>query len=233
MFMIFEVCMLVSLCGLIYVFQNDYAILHIVLKTIASLFFVLTGLWGYIKSRENRRFTCTMLIALICSMVGDVCLAIEKNQGIIFVIGVTSFAAAHVLYSVSFCRVCRVRKKDIIAVVALFAGCAALLFVGNFDFQGLLPVLLGYAAVISFMTVKALSLYSCRKGRERAVWLIMVGSVLFLLSDITLLFWLFGIGVPKEVQSVTWVMYYLAQGCISAALNEKDLKFLEGNSTPD
>lgn len=27
--------------------------------------------------------------------------------------------------------------------------------------------------------------------------------------------------VPKEVQSVNWTFYYLAQGCLSASLNEK------------
>ena len=222
MFIIFEIFMFASLCGLIFAFQNDYATLTIVLKTVAILFFVLTGLCGYIKSKANRRFTRLMLIALICSMAGDVFLALEKNQGILFVLGVASFAAAHVLYSVSFCIACQVRKKDIVAAAILFAGCTALLCVGTFDFQGLFPVLLGYAAVISFMTVKALSLYNCRKGQERAVWLTMAGGVLFFVSDLVLLFWLFGIGVPKEVQSVNWVLYYLAQGCIAAALNQKD-----------
>ena len=224
MFIVFEVCMCVSVCGLIYAFQNDYSTLTIVLKTIASLFFVLAGLCGFVRNKKNRRFIRLMLIALICSMAGDVFLALEKNQGILFVLGVASFAAAHVLYSVSFCIACRVRKKDIIASVILFAGCAVLLVVGTFDFQGLLPVLLGYAAVISFMTAKALSLYNCRKGQERAVWLLMAGGVLFLISDMVLLFWLFGIGVPKEVQSVNWVLYYLAQGCMAAALNENKLE---------
>ena len=230
MFIIFEVCMLVSLCGLIFAFQSDYSTLTIVLKTAASLFFVLTGLCGFLRSRENRRFTCLMLIALICSMAGDVFLALEKNQGILFVLGVVSFAAAHVLYSVSFCRAYRVRKTDIIASVVLFAGLTTLLFVGTFDFQGLLPVLLGYAAVIAFMTIKALSLYNCRKGRKRAVWLLMIGGVLFLVSDMVLLFWLFGIDVPKEVQSLNWMLYFPAQGCMAAALNEKDLQFTSDQS---
>ena len=225
MFIIFEVGILISLCGLIFVFQNDYSVLTIVLKTTTSLFFVLTGLCGYLKSKENRRFTGLMLIALICAMAGDVLLALDTEQGILFVLGVVSFAATHVLYSVSFCKVGSVHKKDIISALILFAICTVILFVGNFDFQGLLPVLLGYAAIISFMTVKALSLYGCREGKERAIWLIMVGGVLFLLSDMVLLFWLFGIDVPKEAQSLCWALYYPAQGCIAAALNEKDLRF--------
>lgn len=223
MFIFFEVCLFISLCGLIYVFQNDYTILTIVMKATASLFFVLTGLCGCLKNKENRRFARLVFIALICAMAGDVCLAIEKNQGIIFVLGVACFAIAHVFYSMAFCSVCRVSKKDLIAVAILFAGSTVLLFVGNFDFQGLLPVLLGYAAVVSFMAVKAVSLYRCRDGNKQTVWLIIVGGVLFMASDMVLLFWLFGIGVPKEVQSFNWVLYYLAQGCIAAALNKKEI----------
>ena len=224
MYIFFEVCVFVSLCGLIYAFQNDYAVLTIILKSSASLFFVLTGLCGYIKSKENRRFARLMLIALVFSMAGDVCLAIEKNQGIIFVLGVACFATAHVFYSVSFGSVCRVNRKDIIATAIIFAGSVVLLCVGNFDFQGLLPVLLGYAAVVSFMMIKALSLYRIREKQQRAVWLIMVGGVLFFLSDMVLLFWLFGIGVPKEVQSVNWVLYFTAQGCIAASINNLSMQ---------
>lgn len=219
MFILLEVCLFVSLCGLIYVFQNDYTTLTIVMKATASLFFVLTGLCGCLKNKENRRFTRLVFIAFICAMAGDVCLAIEKNQGMIFVLGVACFAIAHVFYSVAFCSVCRVCKKDLIAVAILFVLSTVLLFVGNFDFQGLLPVLLGYAAVVSFMAVKAVSLYRWRDGNRKAVWLIMVGGVLFMASDLVLLFWLFGIGVPKEVQSVNWVLYYAAQGCIAASIN--------------
>lgn len=225
MFIFFEICMLASLCGLIFTFHNDYSTLAILMKAVASLFFVLAGLCGYIKGSENRRFTKRMLIALVCSMAGDIFLALEKDQNFFFILGVVSFAVAHIFFSISFCRACHVCRKDIIACAVLFSGLVVLLCVGNFEFQGLLPVLLGYAVVISFMTVKALSLYRCRQGRMRAVCLLMIGGVLFLASDIVLLFWLFGVGMPKAVQSVNWVLYYLAQGCLSAAMNEKNLQF--------
>ena len=94
-------------------------------------------------------------------------------------------------------------------------------FVGNFDFQGLFPVLIIYPAIISFMVIKALSLWRCRRGDISGIKLVMAGSILFLISDIVLLFWLFGIGVAKEVQSVNWILYYMAQGCLSSALNTR------------
>lgn len=219
MYLILEIFMLISLGGLIAVFQNDLAGWTILLKSLTSLLFVLAGICGYIKRKENRWISKTMLIALICSLAGDVLLALDKEEGILFVLGVAGFALAHVMFSVSFCRISAVKKLDLAGMFLLFGAEVLLLCLGKFDFQGLFPVLVGYAAVISFMVIKALSLWRCRQGRERAVVLIMAGSVLFLLSDNLLLFWLFGIGIPKEVQSVNWVFYYLAQGCLSASLS--------------
>lgn len=222
MYLIFEVLMLVSMGGLVFVFQNNLDGWVVVFKSFASLFFVLAGMCGYIKSKQNKKFSQNMMAALVCSMAGDVFLALDKNEGILFVLGVASFALAHIMFSISFCRESAVRKLDFVGMFFLFAVETLILSLGNFEFQGLFPILVVYAAIISFMVIKALSLWKCRDGKERTVYLIMAGSVLFLLSDNVLLFWLFGIGTPKEVQVVNWLLYYLAQGCLSASLNKKE-----------
>ncbi len=222
MYLILEVLMLISLGGLIAVFQHDLAGWTILLKSLTSILFVLAGLCGYIKRKENRKISGTMMAALVCSLAGDVFLALDQEQGIFFVLGVVSFALAHVMFSVSFCRVSAVKKADFAGMFLIFAAEMVILLTGDFAFQGMFPVLAGYAAVISFMTTKALSFWRCRRGRERTAYMIMAGGVLFLLSDILLLFWLFGNGTPKEIQSVNWLFYYLAQGCLSASLSEKN-----------
>lgn len=217
-YLIFEALMAVALIGLNAAFLGDYAAAAIVMKAVTSLFFVLAGFCGYQKNKENPMFSKRMMIAFLCCMAGDVLLALDSS-GILFVIGVVSFAGAHILFSVAFCKVSPVKKTDIIAMVVLFAGSTLLLCLGNFDFQGLFPVLVLYAAIISFMVIKALSLWRCRGDETTGIKLIMAGGVFFILSDFLLLFWLFGIGIPKGVQSVNWVLYYLAQGCLTAALN--------------
>lgn len=60
-----------------------------------------------------------MLIGFICCMAGDVFLALD-SKGIIFVIGVASFAAAHMLFTAAFCGMCAVTKKDISATLVMF-----------------------------------------------------------------------------------------------------------------
>lgn len=222
MYLIFEFLMLLALTGLITVFDKDLANWIIILKTAASLCFVLTGICGYLQKKSNGQFSKTMLTAFFCSMVGDILLALDQNQGIFFILGVVSFAFAHILFSFAFCRLSPITKKDYAVTAVVFVCLLLLLFLGNFNFQGLLPVLIGYAAIISFMMVKSLSLFNCKKIKNSAAVLILSGGVLFLLSDIVLLFWLFGIGIPKEVQSVNWVLYYLAEGCLAASLSKMD-----------
>lgn len=221
MYLILEALMLVSLGGLIAVFQNDLLGWTALLKSITSLLFVFAGICGYRERKQNKKISRTMMIALLCSLAGDVFLALDKEEGILFILGVASFALAHVMFSVSFCRMSAVKKMDFAGMFLIFGAEMLILRLGEFDFQGLFPVLVIYAGIISFMVVKALSLFRCRQGRARATYLIMAGGVLFLLSDILLLFWLFGIGMPKEIQSVNWILYYLAQGCLSASLSEK------------
>lgn len=220
MYLICEALMFAALIGLSIAFWNGCSAAAILCKSAASLFFVLAGVSGYILNRDNWKFSRLMLAAFILCMAGDVFLALDSN-GIIFVLGVASFAAAHVLFAFAFRRVCSVTKTDFVVAAAVFAVSVLLLCVGDFDFQGLFPVLIGYAAVISFMVAKALSLWRCRQEQKQGTILIMTGGVLFLLSDVLLLFWLFGVGVAKEVQVVNWVFYYLAQACLTAALNKE------------
>ncbi len=218
MYLLFESFMLFTYIGLIAVFYQELFWWTVLLKSITSLCFVLAGAYGYVHNKNNRTFSRTMLAAFICSMLGDIFLALDKTQGILFVLGVVSFAAAHILFSFTFCRASSLSKTDIAGIAAVFAGTLLLLYFGDFEFHGLLPVLIIYAVIISFMSVKALSMWRCREAGKTAILLIMFGGVFFILSDVVLLFWLFGKDMPKEVQAVNWILYYLAQGCLTAAV---------------
>lgn len=218
-YLVFELLMIVAVIGLNIAFLNDYATETILLKSAASLFFVLAAFCGYIRCRENRVFSRLILLAVICCMAGDVFLALDSS-GLLFVFGVISFAAAHVLFSIAFCQISPVKKADIVATLVILMAFLLLLPLGNFDFKGLFPILVLYAAIISFMVVKALSLWQYRNYNVFSIKLLMFGGFLFLVSDLVLLFWLFGIDAAKEVQSLNWVLYYSSQACTTAALNK-------------
>lgn len=134
-----------------------------------------------------------------------------------------SFATTHVMFLIVFCGISPVQKIDIPAAAAVISGLPALLLFGNFSYHGLLPVLIGYTVIVSFMMIKALSLWQNREGREKASYLIMAGGVFFLLSDVLLLFCLFGENTPMAVQTENRVICYSAQICLTAAFNRKKL----------
>lgn len=223
MYLIFEFLSAISCFGLIAAFYSGYAVTAVVMKSAASVSFLIAGAYGYIRHRENKGLAVKMITAFFLSAVGDVLLALDKEEGILFVIGVASFAAAHVMFLMVFCGISPLRKADIFATAVVFLGLLALLLFGDFSYHGLLPVLIGYTVIVSFMMIKALSLWQKREGREKAAYLIMAGGVFFLLSDVLLLFCLFGEGTPKIVQAANWLIYYSAQICLTAALNRKEL----------
>ncbi len=218
-YLIFELFMIVAVIGLNIAFLNDYTTEMILLKSTASLFFVLAGFYGYIRRKDNRAFFSPILIAVICCMAGDVFLAFDSD-GLLFVFGVTSFAAAHVLFSVAFCKISPVKKADIVATIVLLIGFLGFLCFFDFNFKGLFPIVILYATIISFMAIKALSLWPYRNSNVMGITLLIFGGVLFLVSDLVLLFWLFGIAPVKEIQSLNWVLYYLSQLCTTVALNK-------------
>ena len=220
MYLIMEVLMIISVGGLIGAMQAGLTEWEIVLKSAASLFFVLEGFLGYRKAKGNRKVSFYILFALIASLGGDVFLALDTNKGILFILGVVSFAAAHVMFSIAFSKMSKIRKSDFVVAGVILGVLLVIMSIGTFDFQGLFPVVVAYAAIISFMVAKALSLWKCRKGKERVVGLMIAGGVFFLISDGILLFWMFGIGVPRIAQYANWIMYYLGQLFQARALNQ-------------
>lgn len=214
--------MCIFVCGLIAAFHLGWSAVSIALKTLASACFFVLGLFLYRRMERNRLAGKFMIMAFFCSLCGDVLLALDRNNGIMFVIGVASFAAAHILFSVSFCKMKGLAKADAAVTLALFMiTLAILVFGGEFDYQGLFAVLVAYAAIISFMVAKALSLGKSTVISGNAAKLIAVGAVLFLISDIILLYWLFGINMPPIVQSANWGFYYAAQACLAGSMSIK------------
>lgn len=221
MYLIFEILMLVSVGGLITVLENGLSVWPLVFKTTASLFFVLAGFCGYWKAKVNKKISLYVLLALCFSMAGDVFLEIKVYKDVMFILGVLSFAIAHVMFSIGFGKMAKGKKLDF-AVAGLILGILlAIICTAASDFQGLFPVVVGYAAVISFMVAKALSLWRCRQDKKTVAGMMMSGGVLFLISDTILFFVFFVDGVPRGMQYANLIIYYVAQMFQSHALNDK------------
>lgn len=103
--------MCVCVCGLIAVFHLGVGIAVIVLKTLASICFFVLGLLCYKRMERNRQAGKFMIMAFFCSLCGNVLLALDRNNGMMFVIGVASFAGAHILFSMAFVKGRHLRSR--------------------------------------------------------------------------------------------------------------------------
>ncbi|MCF0215794.1 MAG: lysoplasmalogenase [Fibrobacteraceae bacterium] len=210
------------------------SIADLAFKTLASMAFVAMGITGLCEVKNNGenanrevsvKYAKSIIGGLVCALLGDVFLDIPSDGSIFFIIGVACFAFAHVCYSIGFFKVACLKAVDFLVMLGVFGiTLCFLLFGGTFEFKGLFPVLLGYAAIISFMVAKAISLYRNKDVRKQAYVHTLVGALLFIASDIILLYCLFGVNTPLYMTIFNLITYYLGQAFIASPLGKGVLK---------
>ena len=160
-------------------------------KTIASALFVLCGVFNlvYVLSvlKEKRKivFYCLMLSGLVFAMTGDI-LLIDN-----FVLGAIFFGVGHILFLLSFCFLSNLKLRDLLIGAVIFVGSFLLIeFYKGFDFGNMKVLVVVYALIISLMLGKALSNVFESNNKPQNI-VIFVGALLFFVSDLMLVFYLF------------------------------------------
>ena len=188
----------------------------LLIKSLSSFGFVLIGLISLLYfSKQNvtiKKFTIMMLIGLIFAMFGDIVLEID------FIIGAILFAIGHVFYFVAYCCLNKFLWNDLLIGASIFIPATLIiLFLPIFDFGGALMQLLCvvYAIIISCMTGKAISNYI--KLKNFLTLILMIGSCLFLFSDLMLLFTVF-CNISKVFRYLCLISYYPAEILLALSL---------------
>ena len=184
---------------------------NIDLKGVTSGLFALMGLvnlvYALIKKSEKLTFSGFIFLGLVSSMLGDILITGS------FITGAALFGVGHLMYLVAYFMLAKLSLKDAIFSGSIFAAVALFMALyPSFNFGGLDIVCYGYAFIISCMVGKALGNHSKLKNTLSLV--LAVGSVLFAISDVALLFYVFG-GAAKIVDYICICAYYPAQ-CLLA-----------------
>lgn len=186
-----KICQIVNMVflGLILIADSLFitrAVKVDIIKPIASILFVLCGLFNYLyidkyHSSKHQLKGLVLLGGLIFAFAGDVVLTYH------FLIGAILFAIAHIFFLVYFSFISQVNWIDMLctAILLTFTMLMILLY-PHFDFKGMDLMIMVYAAVISLMTGKAIANFI--KKRSFGTLILMAGAVLFLFSDIMLVF---------------------------------------------
>lgn len=211
---IFAVLILVSDILFMYTNINIY-----IIKTLASALFVLCGAFNitlaFFEKGKNRYKSIIILIALIFAFIGDVVLIGN------FILGAIFFAIGHIFFFLYFILLYKPKWVDLIVFAIIFGISASLiLFLPIFDFGNLKYLILIYALIICLMLAKAIGNYI--EERNYANLIIMLGALLFYISDLTLVFSNFTDIAPKLFDDICLWTYYPAQFLLAFSIYLKN-----------
>lgn len=218
--------MLISLALLIYSRFFEIHIMSVVFKTLTSLLFLGVAHCSRKECSGDKpsAYYKFMFLGLIFSLFGDVFLVIGGSEGLIFVLGVASFACAHISYTIAFFQFGKLSKLNIIWTI-IFAIPLLWLVLGTdwFNLGALRPLIVGYGILISFMTAKSFTLWKYRNENRYFVYITIAGALFFLISDTILLFALFGDESLSKLELVNNFIYYIGQGLFGLSFRKEFL----------
>lgn len=168
------------LAGLLFFEKRDSIRGLLLTKPLLSALFVAAALTGPQADPEYFRW---ILAGLLLCMAGDVFLIFFLSKKL-FLAGLVSFLAGHILYTVAFFTLAGSRGTSWI-VITLFLAISAVVFTWLRPRLGkmLIPVL-AYIAIITAMVIGAASLAGTETVRFRGRALAFAGALLFYVSDI-------------------------------------------------
>lgn len=197
------------MCG---IYKSNYSLL---LKALTASGFVAIGLVNLIYTlvlKKKSAFPALTFAGLVLCMAGDMILF---NN---FILGAAVFVLGHIVYIAAYCFFKKPCFKDIIpcAVIAVASVAFLMLYPAfNFGSAVMTAVALVYALVISFMLGKAVSNVFGKRDTVSAI--LVLGSLLFFVSDIALAFNIFG-GSPAWSNTLCMFTYFPGQCIIAFSL---------------
>lgn len=191
------------------------------LKKTLSMGFAFIGvvnlIYVFVSRSKNKAFSISMSIGLILAMAGDI--AINKD----FIAGAALFMLGHVGFIVGYCFLEKIKRLDLVISASVFVLAGAyLLFWPTLDFSepAFKYVCLVYALVISTMLGKSAGNFIRKKDFANGI--ILLGSVLFVFSDLMLVFdWFMGMGRIAGILCMS--TYYPAECLLAFSVFSKTL----------
>lgn len=212
-----------SLFSLIYFTYNPKKNYAFVSKTTTSILFIFTAVISYMKSPGDYYYFILLIIGLFFSLFGDMFLALKvnHNDGSLnkyFLYGLVSFSITHVMYVLAFTHLGSFNILDLLVAFALaFIAMTLLKSNKNIDFKNMLLPASIYSFIICLMTFESIKLVFLLKF-DIGTYLLLIGALLFILSDLVLCFILFNKYSKKYLSAINLITYYMGQFIIASTL---------------
>lgn len=190
------------------------------LKLATSLCFVAIASYSAFLG-SSRELYFRMLPAFLLAALGDLLLGLARNKqdfrGREFLAGACAFSAAHVIFFLSLCTLVPAMPWDFLIPLALMAAVFLLskrkrMHLGRMKFPGIF-----YAFFVGLLFSKALMVNVFAEVSAQNI-LLLIGSGLFLASDLDLLFLNFHEAPPKPLLFVNLSTYYAGMALLGLSL---------------
>lgn len=184
-------------------------------KTLASTIFVTLAFINFDINKKNLKHSLWLLIGIFYSFVADVLLEIE------FIIGAVFFAISHICFIISFSKIKKLNLKDLkISSIFAILTIISILFINYYinPIESLMfMVMIIYAIIISLMTGKSIANYISLKTETNKI--LLIGAVLFFISDVCLMLNLFAGFRIFRYPNV--ILYYTSLYYLAISMNKK------------
>ena len=185
-----------------------------VLKPISTLIVIAVASLSLLQPERDVVYTVGVLLGLTLSFGGDVALMFEEDRRA-FAVGVGLFLLAHVAYAVVFVLLGRVSWWDVPSTAVLLAAGVGVYALLKANLGAMRVPVIAYIVVISVMLGRAVSTLSSPALSVGQAVMVVVGGVLFYLSDGILAvchFW-----KPWRYRRISLAFYYSGQLLIALA----------------
>lgn len=183
-------------------------------KALASSVFVCTSLFNLIlmlayRKTTYKKFMILLFVGQVFAMLGDIFL------NIYFVVGGILFAVGHIFYFIAYCFIKKFNWRDLIYIVTTIAISFAIIFISKVDISNMGLLIFAYAIIISFMLGKSATLIACE---WKTGLYIFVSSLFFYLSDVFLMFNVFG-HMGRTFSLLCLAFYYPAEYMLGLSIS--------------
>lgn len=193
----------------------DLIIIRSIFKALCGIMIVFIP---FLFSKANKKIRTTsyfkiMVVGFIFALLGDVLLDVDNSSfGILFILGMLLFALTHVAFSFGFLKHVKFNKTTFISLICLFLPTLLLLNCFGLINAGSLTLVNNiYAFIVSIMVSLAITLFTKKGLNKHLKYMNLFGVILFAISDLILVFALFGNSPSKWLLLSNNLIYYIAQ----------------------
>lgn len=191
-----------------------------VLKGCAAACFVTIGIVGYVTKTPDA-FGFKIMIGLIFGMIGDILLNLrfvvseDKGQKV-FLLGIVSFLIGHILYLAALVPLAT--HKGVCALIGTILAATLLAYIFKTMDVKLAFKIFGvfYLGAVIIMTVMAIDVAMVVQNFRSIEY--AIGAVLFMVSDIVLIFNTFSGKTRFSMRITNLSLYYIGQLLIAMCL---------------